>query len=95
MVAALNGYLRRLPVWAVWLIALIPLGLLMFFWQWERLIFYHVDYKAGSVPADVKLIDYLAVFVTPAVMTKWEWGATLGQGYAYLQSGFYALSASA
>ena len=68
----------------------LPLGLLMFFWQWERLIFYHIDYKAGAIPSDIPLVEYFAVFLTPAVIAKWEWGATLGQGYGYLQSGFYA-----
>ena len=68
----------------------LPLGIVMFFWQWERLIFYHVDYKAGTLPSQVALVDYLAVFFTPAVLPKWQWGATLGQGYTYLDGGFYA-----
>ena len=67
-----------------------PLGILLFFWQWERLIFYHIDYKAGTIPEDIALLEYLAVFLTPAVVMKWQWGATVGQGYTYLQNAFYA-----
>jgi hypothetical protein len=68
----------------------LPLGLLMFFWQWERLIMYRLDQQSGNIPAGISIIEYLAVFVTPAVLPKWQWGATLGQGYAYLQNVFYS-----
>mgnify|MGYP007116592138 CR=1 FL=1 len=39
MVQRLNGWLRRLPVWAVWLAGLLPLALLV----WDTL--YGVDSK--------------------------------------------------
>lgn len=68
----------------------LPLGLLLFFWQWERLMMYHVDYKDGLVPRDLGLAPYLAVFWNPGVIPNWNWGVTIGQGYAYCQSGFLA-----
>ncbi len=66
----------------------LPLGLLLFFWQWERLIMYHVDYKDGSVPRDLRFYDYLAVFFHPGAINNWNWGVTIGQGYAYVRNSF-------
>lgn len=66
----------------------LPLGLLLFFWQWERLIMYHVDYKDGLVPHDLSFPRYIAVFLHPGTMPNWTWGVTIGQGYAYANNVF-------
>ncbi len=66
----------------------LPLGVLMFFWQWERIILYHVDYKDGLVPKTLSFSDYLAVFLIPACIANWRWGVTIGQGYHYSSSTF-------
>lgn len=66
----------------------LPLGLLLFFWHWERLMMYHVDYKDGLIPAEIRLDQYLAVFLTPGQVPNWTWGVTIGQGYAYVHNNF-------
>ncbi len=66
----------------------LPLGILLFFWQWERLIMYHVDYKDGQVPRDLPLHGFLGVFWNPALVPNWNWGVTIGQGYSYVQNNF-------
>jgi len=66
----------------------VPLGVVLFFWQWQRLIMYHVDYKDGLVPRDLPLVRYLVVFFTPGAMPYWDWGGTTGQGYAYSHNNF-------
>ena len=66
----------------------LPLGILLFFWQWERLILYHVDYKDGQVPKELPLVRFLAVFWNPALVPNWNWGVTIGQGYAYVHNNF-------
>jgi hypothetical protein len=67
-----------------------PVFLLLFFWQWERLILYHVDLQDGAVPERVPFATYLSVFLTPGAIPTWNWGVTIGQGYAYCESGFLA-----
>lgn len=68
----------------------LPLGILLFFWQWERLIMYHVDYKDGLVPRELPLVKFLAVFWNPALVPNWNWGVTIGQGYSYVHNNFLA-----
>ncbi len=68
----------------------LPLGVLLFFWHWERLILYGIDVDDGRVPASITFPQYLAVFVTPGGVAKWTWGVTIGQGYAYTEHAFYA-----
>lgn len=68
----------------------LPLGVLLFFWQWERLMMYHIDYDNGQVPKHLPLTGYLPVFLTPAVLPNWHWGVTIGQGYHYLANNFLA-----
>lgn len=68
----------------------LPLGVLLFFWQWERLIMYHIDYKDGQVPQDISLLQYLVVFFHPGSIPNWTWGVTIGQGYTYSHNGFLA-----
>jgi hypothetical protein len=69
----------------------LPLGVLLFFWHWERLMMYHVDYKSGRMPKEVSPIVYLSVFLTPACLPNWKWGVTVGQGYTYLENNFYCV----
>lgn len=66
----------------------VPLGLLLFFWQWARLVMYHIDYKDGLVPEAAGLGQYLPVFFNPGVLPNWNWGVTIPQGYAYIQNNF-------
>jgi hypothetical protein len=67
---------------------ILSLGLLLFFWQWERLIMYHIDYKDGLVPDDQSFAGYLSIFLTPAALPNWNWGVAIGQGYKYLDGAF-------
>ncbi|MEE3329237.1 MAG: hypothetical protein VX246_00090, partial [Myxococcota bacterium] len=66
----------------------LPLGLLMFFWQWARVTMYYIDYCDDLVPNDVPLDRYLAVFVSPAAIPNWNWGVAIPQGYAHLNNNF-------
>lgn len=68
----------------------LPLGILLFFWQWERLMLYHLDQQHGRVPDTLPLMDYLALFLTPAALSNGSWGVAIGQGYAYLDQGYLA-----
>ena len=68
----------------------LPLGILLFFWQWARMTMYYIDYQDGLVPEHLSVGQYLAVFFNPAVVPSWSWGVTIGQGYAYLNSNFLA-----
>lgn len=66
----------------------LPLGILYFFWQWERLIMYHTDFKDGLVPETISVWQYLAVFVTPASIPNLPIRPAIGQGYAYINRVF-------
>lgn len=66
----------------------LPLGLLLFFWQWARLTMYYIDYKDGLVPKDVTFDQYLAIFLNPGTIANWNWGVTIPQGYAYVTNNF-------
>ncbi len=66
----------------------LPLGLLLFFWQWPRLAMYHSDYQDGLVPPRVSVDKYLAVFFSPGVIPNWGWGVSIPQGYAYVNNRF-------
>jgi hypothetical protein len=65
----------------------VPLGALLFFGSWLRLIMYHVDYREGLVPKEMPLDKYFANFLTPGVVPNW-FHATVSQGYAYTESVF-------
>jgi D-alanyl-lipoteichoic acid acyltransferase DltB (MBOAT superfamily) len=67
---------------------LLPLGLLLFFFQWERIILYHIDFKDGAVPARLGYLQYLAVFISPGGIPNWVDRVCIGQGYAYLNKTF-------
>jgi hypothetical protein len=68
----------------------LPLGILLFFWNWERLMMYHIDHQDGLIPEDISLAQYLGVFFSPGAVGNWNWGVTIGQGYAYVANNFYA-----
>lgn len=67
---------------------LVPLGVLLFFFQWARLVMYHIDYQDGLVPDDISIDRYLAVFFSPGVLPTWYWAVTIPQGYAYINNRF-------
>ncbi len=66
----------------------VPLGVFLFFWHWQRVILYHVDYKDGHVPKDLPVSHYLSIFLNPAMIPSWTWSAYIGQGYAYISNNF-------
>ena len=66
----------------------LTLGVLLFFWHWERLYMYHIDYQDGKIPKNISLMTYLSIFLTPGQITNWNWGVTIGQGYAYSTHNF-------
>lgn len=68
----------------------LPLGILLFFWQWERVIMYHIDYKDGMIPEKISFSEYLTIFLCPAVISNWNWGAAISQGYSYTSNSFLA-----
>jgi len=68
----------------------LPLGILLFFWQWERLMLYQIDYQQEQVPKNLPLLDYLTVFLSPGALPNWHWGVTIGQGYRYLADNYLA-----
>jgi hypothetical protein len=69
----------------------LPLGIVLFFWHWERLMMYYVDYKSGRMPKEVSPINYLSVFITPATLPNWKWSVSLGLGPIYLANNFYCV----
>jgi hypothetical protein len=68
----------------------LPLGIILFFWHWQRLFIYYMDYQAGQVPKDISLPLYLSIFFNPAQITNWRWGPVVGQGYSYTANSFYS-----
>ena len=66
----------------------VPLGVMLFFFQWARLVMYHIDYQDERVPKDLRLDRYLAVFLSPGVLPTWSWAVTIPQGYAYINNRF-------
>jgi hypothetical protein len=66
----------------------LTLGILLFFWHWERLYMYHIDYQDGKIPQNISLMTYLSIFLTPGQIANWNWGVTIGQGYAYSTHNF-------
>ena len=67
---------------------LVPLGMVLFFFQWARLVMYHIDYQDGMVPENITFDRYLAVFLSPGVLPTWTWAVTIPQGYAYINNRF-------
>ncbi len=66
----------------------LPLGFFMFFWQWLRLVMYHIDYKDGLIPGNITFGQYLSVFFSPGAVPFWHWGVEIGQGRSYTQNSF-------
>ena len=67
---------------------LVSLAVLLFFFQWARLVMYHIDYQDGLVPESITLDRYLAVFLSPGVLPAWSWAVTIPQGYSYISNRF-------
>lgn len=65
-------------------------GLLLFFWQWERLVMYKIDYNDDRVPGNLKLFEYLAAFLSPAILSNYHWLNRIPTGYDYLTNSFLA-----
>ena len=66
----------------------IPIGLFLFFIQWQRLILYHIDYKDGLIPLDLSLLNYSLVFFNPSTTTNCVDGHVIGSGYRYINSNY-------
>lgn len=66
----------------------ISIGILMFFWQWERIMMYQIDYDDGAIPENITIIEYLSIFINPSVISNWNWGASIAQGYTYSENNF-------
>ncbi len=71
-------------------ILFLPLGLVLFFWQWERLIFYYVDLCNDRVPRDLSPWEYFATFFNPAFLVNFNWIVSIGKGYSYVHNSFLA-----
>jgi hypothetical protein len=69
----------------------LPAGIMLFFWQWRRLMLYQLDYAHGQVPRELPVSSYLALFLTPATLPNWHWGNSIGLGYSYLDHNHYAV----
>lgn len=67
-----------------------PVGCLLFFWQWERVLMYYIDLKDHRTPPALQLRDYLATFLTPATLSNFHWLSRIPLGYEYLNRSFYA-----
>ena len=65
-----------------------PVGCLLFFWQWERLVMYRIDIRDDRVPPDLSLMGYLATFFTPAFLANVSWLNRVPTGYAYMNGRF-------
>ena len=66
------------------------LGWLLFFWQWERVVMYHADLTDGRIPGTPPLIEYLAIFLTPAALCNFHWLSRIPLGYSYVTNAFLA-----
>lgn len=66
----------------------VPVGLFLFFIQWQRIILYHIDFKDKVIPNDLSLINYLIVFFNPSVTLNCVDGHVIGSGYKYITNNF-------
>ncbi|MBF0370950.1 MAG: hypothetical protein HQL52_15990 [Magnetococcales bacterium] len=66
----------------------LPLGVVLFFWHWQRVMLYQVDFNDGLVPKDLGFLAYLAVFISPGALPNWNREAMIGQGYSYINGVF-------
>ncbi|MFQ5482876.1 MAG: hypothetical protein ACE5ER_08960, partial [Nitrospinaceae bacterium] len=89
MITVLAGSILAAVFTGPWMVTL---GILLFFWQWQRLILYHIDYKDGQIPPDISLPTYLSIFITPGQIPNWGWGAGIGQGHVYTTHNFYGVN---
>lgn len=65
-----------------------PLGILLFCWQWMRLLVYYMDDRDGLVPADLSFLNYLSVFVSPGSVINLPHTFYIGQGYKYVTDSY-------
>ena len=65
-------------------------GIILFFWQWERITMYQIDYNDGAIPEDITLINYLSMFINPSIISTWNFGGSISQGYTYTETNFLA-----
>ena len=66
------------------------LGWLLFFWQWERVVMYHADLRDKRIPGTPTLLEYLAIFLTPAAIANFHWLSRIPLGYSYVTNAFLA-----
>jgi hypothetical protein len=76
--------------WGAGMELALPMGLVLFFFQWERIFMYQIDLKDGKVPADLSLQAYLATFFSPGALANFPWLSRIPMGYAYLDNSFLA-----
>ncbi len=96
--------LRTLAAWSSLLVVLpgalwdglglgtweLPLWLLLFLFQWKRLLMYRQDFLGGHIPAHLPPLRFLATFLSPGALPNWSTGADIAQGHAYVENTFYA-----
>ena len=67
-----------------------PLGFIVFFWQWERMVMYWMDLEDGRIPEDLPIFEYLATFFSPGFLANVGWNNRIPKGYAYVAGSFLA-----
>jgi hypothetical protein len=61
---------------------------LLFFWQWERLVLYHIDLKNDRMENGLSFFQYLSVFFSPAYLANVSWLNRIPLGYYYMEKSF-------
>lgn len=64
----------------------LPVAVLLFFWQFQRIHLYYIDYHDGYTPLDLSLSKHLSLFFSPAMLSNQNWADQIGQAYRYLDS---------
>ena len=72
----------------------LPVAVLLFFWQFQRVHLYYIDYHDGCTPRDLSLSKHLSLFFSPAMLSNQNWGEQIGQSYRYLNSKHLATPAN-
>lgn len=68
----------------------LPAGLVLSFFLWERLVFYSIDYRDDAVPRDLSWINFWATLLSPATLVNMGWLNRIGKGYSYLEETYLA-----
>jgi hypothetical protein len=92
MIAIAVATIREGITGAAWKL---PVGLVLFCYQWARMMVYAADYRDGEVPRELSPSEYLAVFMSPASLFNVGYAPYFGQGYAYLKERHLAEDKSA